>query len=663
MNTSRIASLTLSLFACATATAATLQALPQTSPQTTCPYCFFAETPAVAVRDALGNPLAGVPVTFSIPANAFVPERSAPHTVVSDSNGIASMPYPGLVAATAGAFAVTASAPGTDAPATFDLNVAGAAPSWLGLSTRTPESGVIGLMYPNNFVVRVFDADNQPIANAAVRFTAPATGPSGTFPGGSLNGYSRASSTGYAGSPTFVANYIIGFGEVRMTLLVPGNDSAAKVEIVNSAPGAASIEPLGAVSQSTRVTAFFPQAIGARVRDANGNPLKDVAVRFDAPYREVGGGFFVTEDNVWNPPVVLTGADGTAWPAARVLAMTVGTLDVTASVPWLQPVARFDFVSLPGGARTFQPVSGLNQRAIVNQAYKLPWVMRVVGAGGQPIPFAAARIFTDGVDTHANVSFGGRTFAVMMADADGYVTSPQFTANGVVGHGEVVAYGFVEGTNPVPYMYLGFENLPQPQYQVQGSFGPNTLGLGEASVGRFTVALVDGQGNYPQGVHFTYSVDGTCAMFLDGTTTFTGVTDSGGAVSPPLYGLALSSSCEVTFTADGLALPLGFTMRIFRPEDVVLTATQASIEVATGSLYTLAVTASVDGLPVNIAPGTIIGASSSGATATLQALSLGGANTGYYSARFLANDRPGTYEVTATYRQARATTAVKQKPR
>ena len=105
-------------------------------------------------------------------------------------------------------------------------------------------------------------------------------------------------------------------------------------------------------------------------------------------------------------------------------------------------------------------------------------------------------------------------------------------------------------------------------------------------------------------------------------------------------------------------------MRIFRPEDVLLTAEQASIEVATGSIYGLAVNATVDGLPVNITLGTtLIGVSSSGATGTLQAFGLGAINTGRYSARFLANDRPGAYDVTATYRQARATTTVKQKPR
>jgi hypothetical protein len=649
--------------------AASLQPVPLATPQTTCRYCFFPQSIAVVVTDDAGQPVIGAPVTFAVPAtaSASIPRVAAPYTVASDYMGVAALPAPGLVASATGAFTVVATSPAASGDARFDLVVAGAGPVEIARITYDNAVGMVGSLYRDRFGVVALDASRNPIAHAAIEFIAPQDGPSVTFynaiPERAYD-YERASEAGFAYAPTMRANSTIGFGEIMARSLDP-SVPPFYFKIANSATGVAAIEPFApTATQVTRVASFFPEFVGAVVRDAAGNSVKDAAVLFDTPYSIEANGAFLDEDAFARRPIVFTGSDGVAMAPLRIVASTASRIPVNATTPGTEQRAEFDLTAIPGPARSLHLVSGAVQRAVISSEFPDRWVLRAVGEDGLAVPYAAIYAYVYTV-AGTSGSFGGRDHVVVMADREGIATLPAFTANGVEGSSFVWALTNGDRTAQGGDINLWFENLPRPvppSYNVRAFFGPNSVGIGDTSYFRFDALLMDAAGNYPNGVPYAFRADPSCARFADGESA-SGVTVNGAAVSPPLVGVAMSASCLVTFEAEGVMSAEQMAVRVFRPEDVVLTPGQPPIEVVAGSRYVLLVNATVDGLPVNVMLGSSISTSPSGATAAIEQLSLDGGNSGFYSARLLANDRPGTYEVTATYRQARASTIVKQKPR
>jgi hypothetical protein len=674
MSRSRAASLlsVSSLVLSFMASAATLQPVPQSTPQTTCPYCFFPQPVAVIVTDDAGKPLSGAPVMFStpVPANAYIPRITGPYTVISNASGVAALPAPGLVASVPGAFTVVATSPIASGEARFELLVAGAPPAVIERITYDRAVGMAGTLYRDRFGMIALDASRQPVANAAVEFVAPQIGPSVTFVRSAGDpelpyAYEPASADGTAVAPGMRANAVIGFGEILAHSLNPAVPPVY-FTIANSAPGAASIEPFAATaSQVTRVASFFPEFVGAVVRDVAGNPLKDAAVLFDVPYQADAYGEFMREDNSATRPIVFTGADGIAMSPLRVWPLTAGQIPARATVPGVEEPARFDLTAIPGAARALQLVSGGGQRAVVNTTYPERWVLRAVGDDGLGVPYAAVRAYAyASSQDSAGGSFDGRDEVIVMADRDGIATLPPFTANGVEGPDYVFALTNPDGSVPGGQIFLWFENLPVRIVTAEGAFGPDSVATGESAVALFQVSLMDRSGALTQGVAYEYSVDPACARFPEGAT-YSGVSGSGGeAQSPRLLGVAAALSCPVTFRADGLSEPRVFPMHVFAPASVVLSTLQSSVEVTEHERFFGTVFAHADGLPVNINGLQLdIGTSASGATASLYAEAMYGINSGRYSAAFVANDRPGSYEIRATYVNSTAVMAVKQRPR
>jgi hypothetical protein len=72
------------------------------------------------------------------------------------------------------------------------------------------QGAAAGLVMPFPLSVRVLDSANNPAANVAVRFTAPATGPSGSFFGGLTSVLVVTDPLGVATAPVFTANSTVG---------------------------------------------------------------------------------------------------------------------------------------------------------------------------------------------------------------------------------------------------------------------------------------------------------------------------------------------------------------------------------------------------------------------------------------------------------------------
>jgi adhesin/invasin len=90
------------------------------TPQITLASQVFAAPLQALVTDSMGNPVSGVPVTFSVPATGPSGNFSGGPTVTTGANGIAVSPV--LMAnSTAGSFLATATTPNVAAVATFAL--------------------------------------------------------------------------------------------------------------------------------------------------------------------------------------------------------------------------------------------------------------------------------------------------------------------------------------------------------------------------------------------------------------------------------------------------------------------------------------------------------------------------------------------------------------
>jgi hypothetical protein len=289
----------------------------------------------------------------------------------------------------------------------FDLTVAGDPPATLVQAGSIAFTGMVNSAYSQRMLAQAYDAAGRPAPYAAVAFLAPAgAGPSLNFEQGTNLGFGFGTSLGYALAPVMTANQATGHGQVVATLL--NGAASTTFDYYNSAAGVASIEALpGTTPQTTRLFALFPEVLGARVRDAIGNPVASAAVRFTVPFVPGSGyGFFLTEPGSTNEAIVMTGADGIAVGPARILATVAGSVPYTADVPGAASTVQYALTAIDAGPAHFEVVSGNNQRAIVNTTYALPWTVRAVGNDGLPFPYAPGAILGQSVQHGAERHFG-----------------------------------------------------------------------------------------------------------------------------------------------------------------------------------------------------------------------------------------------------------------
>ncbi len=191
------------------------------------------------VLDAGGQPVEGASVTFSVQpsgsgAGATFVGGAMQATEATDANGLATSP-PLLANKTAGRYIATATAAGGSQAATYTLENRAAAPATITAGAASGESTPAGTRFPVRLAVTVFDTDGNPVAGAAVVFSAPAHGPSGRF---ALRKRTMSrtvrvptNSNGIAVAPPFAAGATAG-GYI-VTAVVKGTSKRAAFALVN----------------------------------------------------------------------------------------------------------------------------------------------------------------------------------------------------------------------------------------------------------------------------------------------------------------------------------------------------------------------------------------------------------------------------------------------
>jgi adhesin/invasin len=245
------------------------------SNQTTPVHTAFAAPLAAKVTDAHGNPVAGVPVTFSAPTSGpsgtFAScsggnPTSTKCTVTTDATGTATSSVFTAATVAGGPYTVTASVSGVSTAAGFSLtNTAGAATT-IAVVSGSGQSATVHAAFASPLVAKATDTYGNPVSGVTVTFTAPTSGPSGTFAGSVNTAVTNAS--GVATSATFTANTTA--GTYTVTAAATGTNTASFTE-TNTAGAATKLAFTSQPTSGQNITAGAATAFKVAVEDTYGN--------------------------------------------------------------------------------------------------------------------------------------------------------------------------------------------------------------------------------------------------------------------------------------------------------------------------------------------------------------------------------------------------------
>ncbi|MDP1573737.1 MAG: IPT/TIG domain-containing protein [Coxiellaceae bacterium] len=140
----------------------------------------FTNPLVVKVVDGSNAPVVGATVTFTVPSSgASGTFAGGVNTAITNSSGEATSPL--LTANTvAGAYTVTAIAPGALTSASFSLTNTASGVTHLVVSSGSPQSAAVGTAF-QPLVAEARDVYNNPVSGVVVTFTAPGSGASATL--------------------------------------------------------------------------------------------------------------------------------------------------------------------------------------------------------------------------------------------------------------------------------------------------------------------------------------------------------------------------------------------------------------------------------------------------------------------------------------------------
>ncbi len=585
----------------------------------------FASTLRVVVHDSVGNVVPGASVTYApkVPSAAAAATLSA-QVVVTDAAGQTEV---GAIANTvAGAYDVSASL-ASGPSATFALrNLPGAPASMVVSAASTPQAATVLQPYANPLQVTVLDAFGNQVPGATVTFAAPAAGATATLDAASVTTDAQGRALVHA-----TASAVAGAFSVQAT--VGGVAAATVFSLTNLAGAPAAIAVTLGDAQSAVVGTPFAQALEVSVKDADGNAVPNAAVTFTPPT--------LGATAVLAASVVTTDATGRATTSA-VAGTVTGRYDVTATVTGGAAPAVLGLTNTPGApAAISASAAATPQSARVTTRYVQPLAVTVTDAYGNAVPAAAVTYAAPAAGATGTLDASSST-----TDAQGRAVTG-ITAGSIAGDFEVTAA--VSGV-AIPARFA-LSNLFGPASTLAVFAGsPQHAVVGTAFSAPLVAQVNDAYGN---------PVADATVVFAAPSAAVTGVlatpsakTDATGKARTQVTAGTATGSYDVTATMEGAATPIRFALTNDPAAAFAVvaddTATPQSTEVSHAFARMLQVTVRdafgnrVPGAPVHfVAP-------DAGATAILSASDTSTDGEGSSSVLAIANQRIGSYAVTAT---------------
>ncbi len=192
----------------------------------------FATVLQATIKNANGNPMPGVAVTFGVPASGAGGSFTASPTVTTNAAGVAIAPA-FTANAVAGSYTVAASAPGVGALALFNLTNNVGAPATITATQGSGQSASINAAFATPLQATVQDAGGNPLPGVMVTFAAPGSGASGVFSNSTATITVAANASGVA-SASFTATGTQ--GTYSVTAGTPGVAAPASFALTNVIP-------------------------------------------------------------------------------------------------------------------------------------------------------------------------------------------------------------------------------------------------------------------------------------------------------------------------------------------------------------------------------------------------------------------------------------------
>src|SRR5205807_2092802 len=226
--------------------------------------------PSVIVKDANGNPVAQVAVTFAVaPGNGTITGASQ----TTNASGAATVGS-WTLSATAGANTLTArSGSLSGSPVTFTATGTAGPSATMAKSSGDNLTGQVATRLQTPHVVLVSDANGNPVAGVTVAWAAGSGG-------GSVDpATSTTDANGHA--QTFrTLGILIGTQTTTATATIAGKDTTVTFSISATAAGASQMTRAGGDGQTGTVGTALPTQLSVRVTDQFNNPVAQVAVAF-----------------------------------------------------------------------------------------------------------------------------------------------------------------------------------------------------------------------------------------------------------------------------------------------------------------------------------------------------------------------------------------------
>jgi Big-like domain-containing protein/invasin-like protein len=473
---------------------------------------------SVLVTDNFGNPVSGVPISWSASGGSITASS------LSDGAGIARATR--VLGTTAGAQTAAASAGGlTGSPVTFTATATHGAAAGVSLAGGNSQSDTIGATLPVPYTVFVTDRGSNPVSGVTVTWAAAG--------GGSITASSLSDGGGIAAATRTLG---AAAGAQTASATAAGlTGSPVAFSATATAGNATTIALAGGNNQTDTVGATLAVPYTVLVTDRAANPVAGVTVTWG-----VSGGGTIT-------PSSISSAGGIAG-ATRILGTAAGAQGATATAAGLagSPVA-FTATATSGGAKNIALSAGDAQTDTIGATLATPLSVLVTDAASNPV---------SGVTVNWAGTGGASVSAPSSLTNGSGIASIALTLGATAGaQGATAAAAGLSGS-PVSFTATAAHGNAS-QLSVNAGQG-QTATVGTAVAVAPAAAVRDRGGNPVPGVAVTFAVTAGGGA-VDPVTPV--ATDGAGVAAVTSWTLGTTAGANtLTATATGLTgSPLAFT--------------------------------------------------------------------------------------------------------
>src|SRR5579872_1210660 len=402
----------------------------------------------------------------------------------------------------------------------------------------TGQSATAGTPFAQPLVVTV-TSNGAPETGVPVTFTAPSSGPSGTFRNGTTTETDTTGAGGVAISSILAANTRP--GAYAVTAVAAGDPTPIHFSLTNTTVSAPNVTAAGGTGQSTVTGTAFGAPLSVVVM-SNGSPAGGISVIFTAPASGASGTF----TNGTAIETETTGSNGVAVSSAFTANKTQGTYAVTATAAGDPIPAQFDLTNTSASATSYSfYLSGLDAICGSGNYYALAGSVTIDGSGNV---VAGEQDYNDGNGCMSTEPAGDTiTGGILTVDASGQGILNLTTSNSKLGMGGTETLG-VQFVNSNHALIIQFDGSATSSGSMDLQTLPATLNGAYA----FTLSGVDPSHN-PVASGGVFSISGSSLAngvvdVNDMGTVTAGTTFTGSISTPDSFGRGTISGTPLANT-------------------------------------------------------------------------------------------------------------------